>query len=108
MYLGRLIQLQLQVDCGQMGVFTLFFLTLVMTPIWYLMIRYPDELTPSWLQFALPEDTGRLPILVQLLLVEFIIDALRLASLNTPNMLNNSLSVVGGLILGDFAVSINQ
>ena len=38
--------------------------------------------------------------------MEFIIDALRLASLNTPDMLNNSLSVVGGLILGDFAVSI--
>ena len=43
---------------------------------------------------------------IQLLLVEFIIDALRLASLNTPNMLNNSLSIVGGLILGDFAVDI--
>ena len=54
----------------------------------------------------MPVDTGALPILIQLLLVEFIIDALRLASLNTPNMLNNSLSVVGGLILGDFAVAI--
>jgi stage V sporulation protein AF len=32
------------------------------------------------------------------------IDGLKLASLNTPNMLNNSLSVVGGLILGDYAV----
>jgi len=40
------------------------------------------------------------------LLVEFLIDGLRMASLNTPNMLSNSLSVVGGLILGDFAVSI--
>jgi stage V sporulation protein AF len=39
-------------------------------------------------------------------LVEFLIDGLRMASLNTPNMLSNSLSVVGGLILGDFAVSI--
>ena len=54
----------------------------------------------------MPEYGGKLPIIVQLLLVEFIIDALRLASLNTPNMLNNSLSVVGGLILGDFAVDI--
>ena len=40
------------------------------------------------------------------MLVEFLIDGLRMASLNTPNMLSNSLSVVGGLILGDFAVSI--
>jgi stage V sporulation protein AF len=49
---------------------------------------------------------GRIPLLAQLLLVEFIIDGLRMASLNTPSMLSNSLSVVGGLILGDFAVQI--
>ena len=85
--------------------YLVFFLTLVITPLWYLMLTYP-ELVPSWLMFAMPEETGRLPVVVQLLLVEFIIDALRLASLNTPNMLNNSLSGVGGLILGDFAVEI--
>lgn len=85
--------------------YIVFFLTLVITPLWYLMLMYP-QLVPDWLMFAMPEETGRLPVVVQLLLVEFIIDALRLASLNTPNMLNNSLSVVGGLILGDFAVEI--
>lgn len=85
--------------------YAVFFMTLVITPLWYLMTRYP-ELVPSFLEFAMPEDSGKLPIIVQLLLVEFIIDALRLASLNTPSMLNNSLSVVGGLILGDFAVDI--
>jgi stage V sporulation protein AF len=85
--------------------YAVFFVTLILTPTWYLMQMYP-ELVPEWLSFAMPEHTGSLPILAQLLLVEFIIDALRLASLNTPNMLNNSLSVVGGLILGDFAVDI--
>ena len=85
--------------------YVVFFLTLVLTPTWYLMLRYPN-FVPTWLEFAMPRETGSLPIFVQLLLVEFIIDALRLASLNTPNMLNNSLSVVGGLILGDFAVDI--
>ncbi|MBO7311124.1 MAG: spore germination protein [Clostridia bacterium] len=85
--------------------YIVFFFTLIITPAWYLMTRYP-ELVPSFLQFAMPEDPGKLPIIVQLLLAEFIIDALRLASLNTPSMLNNSLSVVGGLILGDFAVEI--
>ena len=85
--------------------YVVFFLTLIITPLWYLMLEYPEQI-PQFLTFAFPEDTGKLPILVQLLLVEFIIDALRLASLNTPNMLNNSLSVVGGLILGDFAVDI--
>ena len=85
--------------------YTVFFLTWILTPLWYLMTRYPAYV-PDWLVFALPEEAGKLPIFIQLLLVEFIIDALRLASLNTPNMLNNSLSVVGGLILGDFAVDI--
>lgn len=85
--------------------YIVFFLTFIITPAWYLMTIYP-QLVPSFLGFAMPEESGKLPIFVQLLLVEFIIDALRLASLNTPNMLNNSLSVVGGLILGDFAVSI--
>ena len=82
-----------------------FLLTLLITPLWYLCLQYPSIL-PTWLHFALPEETGQLPIIVQLLLVEFLIDALRLASLNTPDMLNNSLSVVGGLILGDFAVGV--
>ena len=45
-----------------------------------------------------------MPLILQILLAEFMIDGLKLASLNTPNMLNNSLSVVGGLILGDYAV----
>ena len=43
---------------------------------------------------------------MQLILVELVVDGLRMASMNTPDMLSNSLSVVGGLILGDFAVSI--
>lgn len=82
-----------------------FWLTLVLIPTWYLLISMP-EVVPGWLEFIIPADTGRLPILLQLLLVEFIIDGLRMASMNTPDMLSNSLSVVGGLILGDFAVSI--
>ncbi len=82
-----------------------FWLALYMIPLWYLAITH-TEFLPSWLDFVVPKENGRLPIIVQLLLAEFIIDGLRMASLNTPNMLSNSLSVVGGLILGDFAVSI--
>ncbi|MBO5416540.1 MAG: spore germination protein [Clostridia bacterium] len=85
--------------------YAVFFMTLTITPVWYLFMQYP-EMIPEWLQFIVPENSARIPIIVQLFLVEFIIDALRLASTNTPDMLANSLSVVGGLILGDFAVSI--
>ena len=37
-------------------------------------------------------------------MVEFLIDVLKLASLNTPDTLANSFSMLGALILGDFAV----
>ena len=82
-----------------------FWSTLFLVPAWFLLIRNP-EVIPAWLDFIIPRETGRIPVFVQLILVEFMIDALRLASMNTPGMLSNSLSVVGGLILGDFAVSI--
>ncbi len=82
-----------------------FWLTLFLIPFWLLLVNNP-ELVPEWLSFVLPKERGRIPIVAQILIAEFIIDGLKMASLNTPNMLSNSLSVVGGLILGDFAVSI--
>ncbi|MBQ8208400.1 MAG: spore germination protein [Clostridia bacterium] len=82
-----------------------FWSTLVLIPTWYLFIKNP-EIVPDWLLFTLPTSEARIPIILQLLLVEFILDGLKLASMNTPNMLANSLSIVGGLILGDFAVGV--
>ena len=82
-----------------------FWLTLFLIPTWLLLIKNPESV-PLWLSFVLPQETGKIPIVAQILIAEFIIDGLKMASLNTPNMLSNSLSVVGGLILGDFAVSI--
>ena len=43
---------------------------------------------------------------MQLFLVEFAVDGLKLASMNTPDLLANSMSVVGGLVLGDLAVKV--
>lgn len=83
----------------------IFWLTIFLVPLWYLLVNNPAWL-PEWLKFIIPEDFGALPLILQLLLVEFVIDGLKLASMNTPSMLTNSLSVVGGLILGDFAVNI--
>ena len=80
-----------------------FWLTLFLTPLWFLGCLNPT-LVPGWLQFAIPTERGALPLYLQLLLAEFVIDGLRMASMNTPDMLTNSLSVVGGLILGEFAV----
>lgn len=83
----------------------IFWMTMILTPLWYLLLMHSDILPPS-LQFIVPADPGALPILFQLFLTEFALDGLKLASLNTPNVLSNSLSVVGGLLLGDFAVTV--
>ena len=80
-------------------------LSVVITPIWYLAIEYSATLPPS-LAFLVPDDPGAIPIIAQLFLVEIAIDGLKIASMNTPDILSNSLSVVGALILGDFAVDV--
>lgn len=80
-------------------------LSVVVTPIWYLYLEYADYL-PETLRFLIPENPGALPIILQLFLVEVALDGLKIASMNTPDMLSNSLSVVGALILGDFAIEV--
>ena len=80
-------------------------LSVWVTPLWYLAIEYA-ELLPEYLIFLVPKNPGALPIILQLLLVEIAIDGLKIASMNTPDMLSNSLSVIGALILGDFAVTV--
>ena len=80
-------------------------LSVIITPLWYLSIEYSANL-PDVLAFLVPSDPGALPIILQLFLVEFAIDGLKIASMNTPDILSNSLSVVGALILGDFAVGV--
>ena len=76
-----------------------------LTPVWYTLVVNATIL-PEWIAFIVPRDTGQVPIIAQLLIVELVLDGLKLASLNTPNVLSNSFSVVGGLLLGDFAVEI--
>ena len=80
-------------------------LSVVITPLWYLVLEY-DYILPDALSFLVPDAPGALPIILQLFLAEIAIDGLKIASTNTPDMLSNSLSVVGALILGDFAVGV--
>lgn len=80
-----------------------FGLSMIFIPLWYLIIQY-EETLPDALKFMLIEEPNSVPIIVQLLIVEFVIDTLRLASLNTPSALSSSFSVVGALVLGEFAV----
>ncbi|MBE6970675.1 MAG: spore germination protein [Ruminococcaceae bacterium] len=78
-------------------------MTVFITPLWYLLVKDATRLHAD-LHFLLIQDEYYVPLIVQLLLVELIIDLLKLASLNTPSALSSSFSMLGALILGDFAV----
>ncbi len=78
-------------------------LILFVTPVYLLTCEGHIE-PPFDLDFILPKDKYALPIFWQFILLELAIDALKLASLNTPNSLGMSLSVIGALILGEFSI----
>ena len=80
-----------------------FLASVFLVPLWLLAVKL-DAQIPNDFSFLLISDEYAVPVFLQLLLIEFSVDALKLASLNTPEPLANSLSVVGGLLLGDFAV----
>ena len=77
--------------------------SLFMTPLWYLLVVEAGRL-PEWLGFLSHPSPSGPALLWQLLVVEFLIDMLKMASLNTPSSLSNSFSMLGALVLGDFAV----
>lgn len=82
----------------------IFGLALLLSPTWYLLVSNPSYI-PGWLDFITVKEYYTVPIIVQLLIIEVVIDTLKLASLNTPNALSNSFSVIGALVLGDLAVT---
>lgn len=78
-------------------------LCLLLTPTWLLLMMRP-ELLPEWLAFAALEEAPQVPLICQLLILEFAIDGLRLAAINTPSMLTTPLSVIAGIVLGEYSV----
>lgn len=90
---------------GYMRILRIFVLlaAVFLIPTWYLLVQNPHWI-PQPLGFIAVTKPYAVPILLQLLLVEVAVDGLKLASLNTPSTLSSSFAVIGGLILGDFAV----
>lgn len=83
--------------------FTTAVLSLYLTPAWLLAMMHVDVL-PPWLEFIKLADQTYVPLIFQLLILEFAIDGLRLAAINTPNMLTTPLSVIAGIVLGEYSV----
>ncbi len=79
--------------------------SLIMTPLWVVFLNSP-QYTPKWLEFVLlTEQNSTVPVILQLIILEFCIDGLRLAAVNTPTLLSTPLSVIAGIVVGEYAVS---
>ncbi len=83
--------------------FLIALITLLLTPVFLLLFQNP-QWVPPWLSFIEIKDTINVPIVWQFLMLELAIDGLRLAAINTPSMLSTPLSVVAGIVLGQFTV----
>lgn len=79
-------------------------LTVFLTPVFLLLMQNQQWIPPA-LEFVAVRDTIHIPLVYQLLLLELVIDGLRLAALSTPNMLSTPLSIFAGLVLGEFSVN---
>lgn len=78
-------------------------ITYLLTPTFLLLTMYPEWL-PEWLSFIAIADDVNVPVILQFLILELSLDGLKLAAVNTPNMLSTPLSVTAGIVLGEFAV----
>lgn len=78
-------------------------LTLLLTPTWLLFMQNPETI-PHWLEFIRLSEEPHVALIFQLLILEFAIDGLRLAAVNTPSMLTTPLSVIAGIVMGEYSV----
>ncbi len=83
--------------------FLISILTYLMTPTFLLLMQRPEWLPESF-QFIMLKEPSNIPLLAQFLILELAIDGLKLAAVNTPNMLSTPLSVMAALVLGEFSV----
>ena len=77
--------------------------TVFFTPL-YLLFMQNLEWLPDVFEFVAVRDTVNIPLIFQFLLLEISIVGLRLAAMNTPTMLSTPLSVIAGIVMGEFSV----
>ena len=77
--------------------------TVFFTPL-YLLFMQNLEWLPDVFAFVAVRDTVNIPLVFQFLILELSIDGLRLAAMNTPTMLSTPLSVIAGIVMGEFSV----
>lgn len=86
--------------------FGCIFISLLLMPLFLLITAYYPELSDKWKLLT----SGRIPpinLIFYVLIVEFGLDLFKNSASLSSSRFSGSLSIVGGLIIGDIAVSLN-
>ena len=84
-----------------------FVFTITFPAVYAALMLYHRELVPARLLFAVSAAQRGVPLPIgwEILLMLFVLEALKEAGARTPGAMGQTMSIVGGLVLGDAAVS---
>lgn len=77
--------------------------SLFILPLWFLFTIQPD-LLPDALSFIGPKDEGRVPLILQFLVIEIGVDLLRMAAVHTPAPIATAMGLVAAVLIGEIAI----
>ena len=86
--------------------FGCIFVGLFLLPIFLLLTAYFPNFSEKW-QLLSSSSLGKIQLIFYVIVVEFILDLFKYSSAHSPSGYSGSLSIVGGLIIGDIAVELN-
>ena len=84
-------------------------IALLLPGLYIAVTNFHQEMIPTDLLFAIEasRETVPFPTVIEIILLEFSFELIREASLRIPGAIGSTLGIVGGLILGQAAVSAN-
>lgn len=84
-----------------------FFLTILLPGVYVAVGTFHPELFPHKLLFniAAAEETTPLPLVLEALAIHFVYEVMYEAGLRLPRAVGHAVSIVGGLVIGDAAVT---
>lgn len=80
------------------------FASIFILPFWYLL-SMEQNLLPEALEFIGPnENTGNVPLFLQILLADVGVELLRMAAIHTPTPLSTAMGLIAAVLIGDIAI----
>jgi len=75
-------------------------------PFWYLL-SIEQGLLPEALSFIGPnEQTGNIPLFLQIILADVGVELMRMAAIHTPTPLSTALGLIAAVLIGDIAIEV--